>query len=490
MAHVIFGREYPETVDVIVIGGGIGGLFCANLLADEGLSVLLMERHSLLGGYCSSFRRKGFHFDAASHFYPLLGNPETLTGKLVRKLEIPTEWVKMDPVDQFHLPGLEPFAVPADYDAYVAKLRDWFPEESDAIDGYFDELRRAYLCGLLHYFKGVENARAQRFESFSMEEKVNQHFRDPRLKCLLLADAPHWGSLPGKTSFLFDAMLRLSYFLGNYYPKGTSQQFANDLGDGIARRGGHAVRCLEASEILVENSKVCGVRARTRAKAEPQEFVFRAPVVVANSDAVHTFSKLLPYGAVDPSYLKSLRSLRPSLPCFLMHIGLRDMCPQRLAEVEGYHWQSLDPKDASRNVFKIFVPTRFDEALAPPGCQTIIIQKLTPVRLDEIEDWDAHKARVEAEIFTRLRALMPEIDDHIVVRLGATAMTSHRYTNNFGGAMLGWEMAPDQLGSARPDNQSPLENLYLTGHWTRPGGGVTPVIVSAQRTAQLILRGQ
>ncbi|MEZ5393237.1 MAG: NAD(P)/FAD-dependent oxidoreductase [Bryobacterales bacterium] len=466
------------------------GLFCANLLAEAGLEVLgVMERHSVLGGYCSGFRRKGFLFDSASHFYPLLGNPETLTGKILRALEIPTEWVKMDPVDQFHLPGLPAFAVPADYDAFLAKLRAWFPEESEAIGRYFDELRSAYLCGLLQYFKGVDNPRAARYESFSIQDKVGEHFRNPHLRALLMADAPHWGSLPSKTSFLFDAMLRLSYFLGNYYPKGGSQRFADDLGRGITRRGGQVVRCLGAEQIVVDNGEVRGVRARTYGKREPEEFVFRAPVVVSNADLRHTVHRLLPPGIFDEAYMRRLDELRPSLPCFLVHIGLRGMDPQRLAEVEGYHWQSLDPDDASRNVFKVFVPTRFDPSIAPPGCQEIIIQKITPVPFDQITDWQAHKAAVEKQIFTRLRELLPDLDQHIVVRLSATAMTSHRYTGNDQGAMLGWEMAPDQLNEARPDNRTPIRNLYLTGHWTRPGGGVTPVIVSAQRTAKMILKG-
>ena len=152
MAHVIFGREYPEQVDAVVIGSGIGGLVCANLLAQGGMKVLLIERHSMLGGFCYTFRRKGFIFDAATHFYPLLGNPTTLTGKILHDLGIETEWVKMDPVDRFHLPNLPAFAVPADFGEYLDKLKTWFPEEAAAIDRYFAELRQAYLYGLLYYF--------------------------------------------------------------------------------------------------------------------------------------------------------------------------------------------------------------------------------------------------------------------------------------------------------------------------------------------------
>ncbi len=56
--------------------------------------------------------------------------------------------------------------------------------------------------------------------------------------------------------------------------------------------------------------------------------------------------------------------------------------------------------------------------------------------------------------------------------------------------MLGWEMSPDQLGTRRLPIYTPVDNLYLTGHWTQPGGGITPVIVSAQRVARTILTGR
>ena len=110
-------EEPAASYDAVIVGAGIGGLFCANFLAREGLRVLLVEQHYMAGGYCSTFRRKGYTFDASTHFYPLLGNPETLTGKLLTELGMKTEWVKMDPVDTFHFPDGTSFAVPAELDA-------------------------------------------------------------------------------------------------------------------------------------------------------------------------------------------------------------------------------------------------------------------------------------------------------------------------------------------------------------------------------------
>ena len=489
-AHVIFGREYPARYDAIIIGAGIGGLICANLLAKGGMKVLLLERHYMLGGFCSTFRRKGFIFDAATHFYPLLGNPTTLTGKLLVELGCETEWVRMDPVDQFHLPGLAPFAVPDDFATYVERLKSTFPEESANVDAYFAELRQAYMYGLLYYFRGVANEPFQKLEQYTMGQKIDMFFKDPRLKIILMGDAPHWGSMPSKTSYVFDAMLRLSYFLGNYYPKGSSQKFADDLGRCLTRRGGHILKCAEAERILTANGKAAGVRIKTVSKKAPEYYQFDAPVVVSNADALHTYRDLLGEEPCSQWMRGHLESLRPTFACFLTHIGLRGMDPKALAEAEGYYWSAPDISDIMRNVFKIFVPTHFDPGIAPEGCQILITQRPSPVRIEDVTDWAAHKEEMEGRTMARLRQVLPGIDNHIVVKSSASAHTSWRFTNNWQGGMLGFEMSPDQLGSNRLPVSTPVENLFLTGHWTQPGGGITPVIVSAQRVAKIILSGR
>src|SRR5205823_6812562 len=77
-----------------------------------------------------------------------------------------------------------------------------------------------------------------------------------------------------------------------------------------------------------------------------------------------------------------------------------DLDPARLEAAAGYYWTSYEPGDAIRNVFKIFIPTQYDPSIAPPGCQILIVQKLTPVRLEQISDWQAHKSEVRSEEHT------------------------------------------------------------------------------------------
>jgi phytoene dehydrogenase-like protein len=482
------GREYNSEYDAIIVGSGIGGLVCSNLLALAGLKVLMIERHYVLGGYCSTFRRKKFVFDAATHFYPLLGNRTTMTGKVLARIGDPTSWVKMDPVDKFHFPDGDVFEVPADFSIYLEKLKHLFPEEVQQIDAFFAEVRDAYLYGLLTYFKDVPNDKAARFEHLTLQQKLEHHFRNQKLRALLMADTSHWGSLPRRTSFLFDSMLRLSYFLGNYYPVGGSQEFADNLGNVFKSRGGHIVLYGNVEKILVEDGVAVGVQGRTSHRGEP--FEFRAPVVVSNSDVMHTYENLLGEEIVGAELIGRLKKLRATHACFLVHFGLRKLPKETMMRAEGYHWFSWNPDDIERSFFKLFFPTHFEPRMAPPDHDILIIQKMSPPDYDGVRDWQAHKNDIEQQILRDLRRIIPDIDEYIVMMMSASANTSYRFTLNFQGAMLGWEMSPDQLGDARPSIVTPVRNLYLTGHWTQPGGGITPVIISAQRCAKLIITGR
>jgi prolycopene isomerase len=124
--------------------------------------------------------------------------------------------------------------------------------------------------------------------------------------------------------------------------------------------------------------------------------------------------------------------------------------------------------------------------MAPPGGQVVIIQKVTDINYAAITDWPAHKAALERYVLDNLERLIPGVSQKMVVKLSASAATSYRYTLNYQGAMLGWEMSPDQLGANRPGSSGPLKNLFFVGHWTQPGGGITPVIVSAMQVAEKI----
>ena len=55
--------------DVVVVGGGIGGLTTAALLAARGVGVCLFERESRAGGCASTVEHSGHTFETCAGLY-------------------------------------------------------------------------------------------------------------------------------------------------------------------------------------------------------------------------------------------------------------------------------------------------------------------------------------------------------------------------------------------------------------------------------------
>ena len=64
----------------VIIGGGLAGLFSANLLIQKGFKVNIIENSKQLGGLISSIKFKKYYFDHGSHI------AQETTNKKVNKI--------------------------------------------------------------------------------------------------------------------------------------------------------------------------------------------------------------------------------------------------------------------------------------------------------------------------------------------------------------------------------------------------------------------
>ena len=76
-----------EKYDVIIIGSGAGGLISGAFLSKIGYKVLILEQHTLPGGYLHGFKRKGFFFDSAVYSLAGCGDNGYVTF-LLKKLQL------------------------------------------------------------------------------------------------------------------------------------------------------------------------------------------------------------------------------------------------------------------------------------------------------------------------------------------------------------------------------------------------------------------
>ncbi len=81
--------------DVIVVGGGNGGLVAAAKTAKAGFKTLLLEKHNIPGGSASSFKRGRFEFEPSLHELCSVGNekaPQTIY-RIFNELGANVNWV-------------------------------------------------------------------------------------------------------------------------------------------------------------------------------------------------------------------------------------------------------------------------------------------------------------------------------------------------------------------------------------------------------------
>ncbi|MGD0201119.1 MAG: hypothetical protein ABSD27_10265, partial [Bryobacteraceae bacterium] len=100
----------------------------------------------------------------------------------------------------------------------------------------------------------------------------------------------------------------------------------------------------------------------------------------------------------------------------------------------------------------------------------------------------AEKERI-ADIYIRqAEKVLPGLAKAIEVQEIGTPLTNVRYTGNYRGSIYGWDQTLDNSGMRRLGHSTPVKNLYLSGAWTRPGGGYSAVLWSGLECFGEIMR--
>ena len=240
----------PGTYDAVVIGAGLGGLSAAAAFARQGYKVLVLEQHSVPGGYASAFTRPGgFTFDVSLHS-TTVGIRDGVPNLIYGFPEI------QDVVFAPHKPLYR--AIYPDYDIRVpaqgrrratsSSSRTTSPTRRRPSTAIFADMK-----GLTDDVGRLQNAGGQvdmstfpakfpfLFKNFNRTwgAMVDDRVTNPKLKAVISGLWGYFGLPPSKLSPFYYAMPLMGYLEGGgYYPVGTSQKISDAFAGIIKKNGG------------------------------------------------------------------------------------------------------------------------------------------------------------------------------------------------------------------------------------------------------------
>ncbi|MBI4706348.1 MAG: NAD(P)-binding protein [Candidatus Omnitrophica bacterium] len=200
--------------DAIIIGAGIGGLVCGCYLAKAGLKTLIVEKNAQPGGYCTSFTRNGFRFDACAHSLGSLRDGGIL--KVILKeldLENRIEFKRSNPQDTI-----------ITIDGKISFWNDLGKTKQEFSSKFTDE-----RANIDKFFDFIVNCDAVSFNSLKKStflDVLNKYFNNEKLKSVLSLPVLGNAGLSASKASAFTAIALFKEFMfdGGYYPGSSMQQ--------------------------------------------------------------------------------------------------------------------------------------------------------------------------------------------------------------------------------------------------------------------------
>jgi prolycopene isomerase len=481
--------------DCIVIGAGLAGLTAAAALAHRGLRIALLERGEGTGGYAKAFKRGPYTFDPAIHLAAECGDGELMDVAL-RNLGVRDRvtYRKTDAFYEARFPGLA-LRVPADAEAYYDVHARAFPAEAKGLREFLRVCTQMH--GEAHQLPpriGMNELDAMaarfptvfRYQKATAYEVMDSFLTDPKLKAALLAI--FWASIgtrPSEFSFLTFAQYLSVQVQGTYFAEGGFQTLVDALSHAVVESGGDLrVQC-PVTRILVENGRVAGVEVEGGDR-------LRADHVIAAADARTVLERMVGAEHLPGPYLKRLAKMRPTLSAVTLFGATKRDLRAEGATHGTFMYEDWDPELSWSRILAgepamtwMTVPTLVDPTLAPPGEHVAMF--VCPASYQTSEPWPDKRERFARRMVEFSEQAFPGLGGDLEIFNVGTPTTLERYTGNEAGAMSGWAATPNQTGSRRLPIRTPIDGLYLAGHWTQPGQGSLRMHASGFWAAHYVL---
>jgi phytoene dehydrogenase-like protein len=487
---------------IIIIGAGFAGLSTGIYAQMNGYKTQIFEMHDQPGGLCTSWKRKGYTIDGCIHW--LVGSsPTSSFNSLWHEVGIAQgrQFLNSDQFVRFEGKDGRTFILYSNVDELEKHMLAFSPQDAEVTREFIAGIRmcigfdppsesdppltrlvKGLKIGLLMATKGKQ---LQRWMKVTADEFANR-FKDPLIRQAL---REIW--FPEFSMFFMLFTLAYLHNQNAGYPIGGSLPMSQAMEDRYGSLGGQIHYRSRVEKILVENDQAVGIRL-----ADGSEH--RAGRVVSAADGHTTIFKMLDGKYADEKVREPYEKW-PIFPSLLfVGVGVNRTFPELPVTVSGTTFELPQPveiADCDRSFLSMRIFNQ-DPTMAPAGKTSL--QVMMPSSYTYWKElaadpaaYEEKKDQVARTIVALLDKRFPGIGSQVEMVDVATPLTFERYTGNWQGTFEGWMITPENSGVVmKPMSQQlpGLQNMYMSGQWVEPGGGLPTGVMSARRLLKAITK--
>lgn len=471
------------------MGGGIGGLTVAALLAQRGVNVCLFEREANVGGCASSFEKFGYSFEQGDGLYSGW-QPNEIHHRVFSELPVaPPEARLLEPTYVVRLPDQSEITLSSHTEQFEESLRKTFPECADSAVSFYRDIEKlgATLRRALQRAPDLLSAsKSRRVYTLLSEGRVGarvlasrqqttlehlegsssrfRRFIDIQLQALAQGTSAQVG-------YLSAALTLSAPREGMFAIRGGASAVASTLADSI-KRSGAKIR-LDAPVLrLAYDSQGSAVGVDLLSG----ETVTASKAIVSNLTLWDTYGKLVGLNRTPTEIRKQLKDLR-SWGAYLLYLGMEETGEAALVSdhvLTLTDWQNNQDYDPESSQL-LFAAAPSWDTRAPEGKRAVTVHAVT-----DVDEWFTfHRDDTELEArdqqmlelcWARLHAAMPELGSSVEVIDTATPRTFYELTRRKLGMVSGINPGPGSFWLDAPSQTTALSNLFIVSDTTSSGG--------------------
>lgn len=305
-----------KNYDVVIIGAGLGGLLCADILAKEGLCVCVLEKNNQVGGSLQTFSRDKCILDTGVHYIGGFGVQESLRQYFKYAGIMDDLNVRQMDTEAFDIITFEDdtreYPQAQGYKRFSERLIEIFPQEKEGILAYCD-LMQAFCRKFPMYSLDITSQYPDNFDHLHLnaKETIAGLVRDEKLRAVLAGNNMVYAG-DENTPFYIHALVTNAYIESSWRCVDGGGQISKLLVREIRKQGGEVYRHCQVVKMHFDGKGVSEVELQNGERIKGKKFI-------SNIHPIATL-QMIDETHIRKAYRSRINSLSDTVSTFCVHL--------------------------------------------------------------------------------------------------------------------------------------------------------------------------